>query len=200
MVFSHVSLDGFFTSPSGDFSWAHAGNDDPEFSAFCGECLLAFMASLLKPDFSTATTYMAGCKERNRNSPAALVAVLKAIFFSTSRSVTVASGTEAPWLSNIVPVMDPRVVCATSGSDIAPYSKIKTKGSLQQRGFPPAIPLTGLAATRSAIPENTRVFELRSSDRDFWPGLAIPATTRARIRHVLQTVRFNDMSGRAACQ
>jgi dihydrofolate reductase len=33
-VFNHVSLDGYFTDRNGDMSWAHAGSDDPEFSAF----------------------------------------------------------------------------------------------------------------------------------------------------------------------
>jgi dihydrofolate reductase len=37
MVFNHVSLDGFFTSASGDFGWAHSGSDDPEFNAFVSE-------------------------------------------------------------------------------------------------------------------------------------------------------------------
>jgi dihydrofolate reductase len=37
IVFNHVTLDGYFVSTTGDFSWAHAGNDDPEFAAFVGE-------------------------------------------------------------------------------------------------------------------------------------------------------------------
>jgi dihydrofolate reductase len=34
VVFNNVSMDGYFTGPGGDFSWAHTGYDDPEFSAF----------------------------------------------------------------------------------------------------------------------------------------------------------------------
>jgi dihydrofolate reductase len=37
IVFNHISLDGFFTGSNGDFSWAHAGSDDPEFSSFVAE-------------------------------------------------------------------------------------------------------------------------------------------------------------------
>jgi len=34
IVFNHVSIDGYFTGENGDFRWAHAGNDDPEYQAF----------------------------------------------------------------------------------------------------------------------------------------------------------------------
>src|SRR5690242_4661174 len=34
IAFNNISLDGYFTGAGGDFSWAHAGSDDPEFSAF----------------------------------------------------------------------------------------------------------------------------------------------------------------------
>ena len=37
IVFNHVSLDGYFTGNNGDFSWAHSGNDDPEYLAFVAE-------------------------------------------------------------------------------------------------------------------------------------------------------------------
>ena len=37
VVFNHVTLDGYFVSSSGDFSWARNGNDDPEYSAFVAE-------------------------------------------------------------------------------------------------------------------------------------------------------------------
>jgi dihydrofolate reductase len=33
-VFNNVTLDGYFTGPNGDFSWAHGGNDDAEFREF----------------------------------------------------------------------------------------------------------------------------------------------------------------------
>ncbi len=33
-VFNSVTLDGYFTGVDGDMSWAHAGGDDPEFTAF----------------------------------------------------------------------------------------------------------------------------------------------------------------------
>jgi dihydrofolate reductase len=33
-VFNSVTLDGYFTAANGDVSWAHAGSDEPEFSAF----------------------------------------------------------------------------------------------------------------------------------------------------------------------
>jgi len=36
-VFNSVTLDGYFTGPGGDMSWAHAGSDDPEFQAFVAE-------------------------------------------------------------------------------------------------------------------------------------------------------------------
>src|SRR6266571_435475 len=32
--FNHITLDGYFTSASGDMSWAHQRKDDPEFDAF----------------------------------------------------------------------------------------------------------------------------------------------------------------------
>jgi dihydrofolate reductase len=34
IVFNHISVDGYFTGENGDFRWAHAGNDDPEYAAF----------------------------------------------------------------------------------------------------------------------------------------------------------------------
>lgn len=34
IVFNHISIDGYFTGENGDFSWAHTGNDDPEYGAF----------------------------------------------------------------------------------------------------------------------------------------------------------------------
>jgi len=37
IAFNHVTLDGYFVGASGDFSWARAGNEDPEFSAFVAE-------------------------------------------------------------------------------------------------------------------------------------------------------------------
>lgn len=33
-VFNSVTLDGYFTGPDGDMSWAHEGADDPDFAAF----------------------------------------------------------------------------------------------------------------------------------------------------------------------
>lgn len=37
IVFNHVTLDGYFVSANGDFSWAQHGNDDPKYSAFVAE-------------------------------------------------------------------------------------------------------------------------------------------------------------------
>jgi dihydrofolate reductase len=37
IAFNHVTLDGYFVGPNGDFGWAHAGNDDPEYSQFVAE-------------------------------------------------------------------------------------------------------------------------------------------------------------------
>ena len=37
IVFNHVTLDGYFVGVGGDFSWAHAGNDDAEYAAFVAE-------------------------------------------------------------------------------------------------------------------------------------------------------------------
>jgi len=37
IAFNHVTLDGYFVGPNGDFRWAHTGNDDPEYSAFVAE-------------------------------------------------------------------------------------------------------------------------------------------------------------------
>jgi len=37
IVFNHVTLDGYFVGANGDFSWAHTGNDDAEYSAFAAE-------------------------------------------------------------------------------------------------------------------------------------------------------------------
>jgi dihydrofolate reductase len=36
-VFESISVDGYFTDPSGDISWAHAGRDDAEFAGWVGE-------------------------------------------------------------------------------------------------------------------------------------------------------------------
>ena len=36
-VFNAVSLDGYFVDNKGDMSWAHAGQDDPEWQAFSAE-------------------------------------------------------------------------------------------------------------------------------------------------------------------
>jgi dihydrofolate reductase len=35
-VFESISIDGYFTDRDGDMSWAHAGQDDPEFAAWVG--------------------------------------------------------------------------------------------------------------------------------------------------------------------
>ena len=37
IAFNHVTLDGYFVGRNGDFRWAHAGNDDPEYSKFVAE-------------------------------------------------------------------------------------------------------------------------------------------------------------------
>jgi dihydrofolate reductase len=37
IAFNHVTLDGYFVGPNGNFSWAHAGNDDPEYAQFVAE-------------------------------------------------------------------------------------------------------------------------------------------------------------------
>lgn len=37
IAFNHVTLDGYFVSTNGDFSWARTGNDDAEYSAFVAE-------------------------------------------------------------------------------------------------------------------------------------------------------------------
>jgi dihydrofolate reductase len=37
IAFNHTTLDGYFVGANGDFSWAHTGNDDPEYSAFVAE-------------------------------------------------------------------------------------------------------------------------------------------------------------------
>ena len=34
IAFNHVTLDGYFVSADGDYSWARPGNDDPEFASF----------------------------------------------------------------------------------------------------------------------------------------------------------------------
>jgi dihydrofolate reductase len=34
IAFNHITLDGYFTGTGGDMSWAYAGNDDPEYTAF----------------------------------------------------------------------------------------------------------------------------------------------------------------------
>jgi len=34
IVFNNISVDGFFTDKSGSMSWAHRGQDDPEFNKF----------------------------------------------------------------------------------------------------------------------------------------------------------------------
>jgi dihydrofolate reductase len=36
-VFNNTTLDGYFTDPNGDISWAYAGNDDPEYQKFVAE-------------------------------------------------------------------------------------------------------------------------------------------------------------------
>ncbi len=37
IAFNHTTLDGYFVSPTGDFTWARNGNDDPEYAAFVAE-------------------------------------------------------------------------------------------------------------------------------------------------------------------
>ena len=37
VVFNNISLDGYFQGVNGDFSWAHPGNEDAEFSAFVAD-------------------------------------------------------------------------------------------------------------------------------------------------------------------
>ena len=37
IAFNHVTLDGYFVGPTGDFRWAQKGTEDPEFSAFVAQ-------------------------------------------------------------------------------------------------------------------------------------------------------------------
>jgi dihydrofolate reductase len=37
VVFNNVTLDGYFSGADADFSWAHRGSDDAEFSAFVAD-------------------------------------------------------------------------------------------------------------------------------------------------------------------
>ena len=37
IAFNHTTLDGYFVTPDGQFSWAQRGNDDPEYAAFVAE-------------------------------------------------------------------------------------------------------------------------------------------------------------------
>jgi dihydrofolate reductase len=37
LVFNHITLDGYFTGPKGDLSWAHTRQADPEWKAFVSE-------------------------------------------------------------------------------------------------------------------------------------------------------------------
>jgi dihydrofolate reductase len=37
IAFNHITLDGYFVSADGQFSWAQKGNDDPEYSSFVAE-------------------------------------------------------------------------------------------------------------------------------------------------------------------
>jgi dihydrofolate reductase len=37
IVFNHITIDGYFVSVNGDFSWARNGNDDVEYAAFVAE-------------------------------------------------------------------------------------------------------------------------------------------------------------------
>ncbi len=37
IAFNHITLDGYFVSADGQFSWAQRGNDDPEYAAFVAE-------------------------------------------------------------------------------------------------------------------------------------------------------------------
>jgi dihydrofolate reductase len=34
IAFNHITLDGYFVGTGGEMSWAYAGNDDPEYTAF----------------------------------------------------------------------------------------------------------------------------------------------------------------------
>src|ERR1041384_6309486 len=37
LVFDSITVDGYFTDPKGDMSWAHVRGDDPEWKAFSAE-------------------------------------------------------------------------------------------------------------------------------------------------------------------
>ncbi|HKD65768.1 MAG TPA: dihydrofolate reductase family protein [Candidatus Binataceae bacterium] len=37
IVFNNVTLDGYFTGPKGDLSWAHGGDEDAEFNSFVSD-------------------------------------------------------------------------------------------------------------------------------------------------------------------
>ena len=37
IVFNHVTLDGYFSGPNGDLSWAHQTRKDPEYDTFVKE-------------------------------------------------------------------------------------------------------------------------------------------------------------------
>jgi dihydrofolate reductase len=37
VVFNNTTLDGYFTDPNGDLSWAHTGTDDAEFKQFIAD-------------------------------------------------------------------------------------------------------------------------------------------------------------------
>lgn len=37
IAFNHITLDGYFVGANADFSWAHQGNDDPEYAVFVAQ-------------------------------------------------------------------------------------------------------------------------------------------------------------------
>ena len=37
IAFNHITLDGYFVGANGDFSWAHHGDEDSEYSAFVAQ-------------------------------------------------------------------------------------------------------------------------------------------------------------------
>ena len=67
--------------------------------------------NFLKPAFSTATTYTSGLSEAKTYNPASLDVVSIFVFETVLVAVTFAPGTEAPLLSNTVPLSDPVATC-----------------------------------------------------------------------------------------
>jgi dihydrofolate reductase len=126
-VFNNVSLDGYYTDPNNDMSWAHAGADDPELQEFSrsnakGTNALIFgrvtyeMMSAFWPTPNAAKSMPEVAKGMNAAPKYVFSRTLKAADWSNT---TLLAGAPAAEIARIKQTEGPDLTILGSGSIVA---------------------------------------------------------------------------------